>query len=290
MTIKTWVEQYIRLLRIDRAPRTIESYEMLCRRYILPAIGETDISEVTAIQIDTLLAQIVADGHERTAQMVRTLLAAMFHRAIKYDLIEKNIMERVDLIRHKPRIRGYLEIDQIRTFLHSSSESKYFLAWVLACCLGLRRCEILGLKWGDIDLDRGEIHIRRQRQRINGETVTRELKSETSRSTLPIGPDLVRILSERRSFPDSFVLPGVSQEELRQGLIRDLDKAGIKYVSIHELRHSMAAVAVSEGVDVKVLQMLMRNASMSITSQVYAHVTRNTQVLASQRIQGAIAG
>ena len=290
MTIKNWAERYLALIRIDRAPRTIESYEMLCRKYIYPSIGELEITDVTAIEIDTLLAQIVAEGHERTAQMVRTLLAAMFHRAIKYDLIEKNIMERVELIRHKPRIRGYLEIDQIRAFLQSSLDSKYYLAWVLACCLGLRRCEILGLKWEDIDLDRGEIHIRRQKQRINGETVTRELKSETSRSTLPIGPELVRILADRRSFPDSFVLPGVSQEELRKGLIADLEKAGIQYVSIHELRHSMAAVAVSEGVDVKILQTIMRHANIGVTSRVYAHVTQGTQVRVCQMIQGAIAG
>ena len=77
---------------------------------------------------------------------------------------------------------------------------------------------------------------------------------------------------------------------MRQGLIRDLKNAGIKYVSIHELRHSMAAVAVTEGVDIKILQALMRHASMNVTSQVYAHVTHNTKVMASQKIQGAIAG
>ena len=122
---------------------------------------------------------------------------------------------------------------------------------------GLRRGELLGLKWEDVDLEQGIIHVRRQIARIDGEIVKAPLKTKNSYRTLSIGADAVESLREQQRKTNSeyvFPLPTgspISLDSVLHMLHRVLKRAGLPEIRFHDMRHTFAMVALQNGVDIK---------------------------------------
>jgi len=139
---------------------------------------------------------------------------------------------------------------------------------------GLRRGELLGLKWEDLDLDQGSLRVQRQVSRINGEVVEAPLKTKNSYRTISLGADAVEILKEqRKKCGDSpYVFPSptggpISPDSVLNILHRVLKRAGLPKVRFHDLRHTFATLALQNGVDIKTVSSL-RNAG-SLQRRVY---------------------
>ncbi len=147
----------------------------------------------------------------------------------------------------------------------------------------MRRGELLGLKWEDVDLAAGAIHIRRQVARINGEIVEAPLKTQNSYRTLSIGADAVGILMRQKEKNRSkYVFPSptggpMSPDSVLHMLHRVLKRAGLPKVRFHDLCHTFATLALQNGVDVKTVSGMLGHFSAGFTLDTYAHVTTQAQ-------------
>ena len=170
-----------------------------------------------------------------------------------------------------------LTAEQLAAFFREARNSGVFEMYYLELVTGLRRGELLGLKWEDVNLNYATLTIRRQITRINGEVVEAPLK------TLSIGSDAIEILTgQRQKVSGEYVFPSptggpISPDSVLNMLHRVLGRAGLPKVRFHDLRHTFATLAIQNGVDVKTVSGMLGHYSAGFTLDTYAHVTTAAQ-------------
>lgn len=292
MILSEMVKSWINKRALNLAPSTISGYRTLLRKYIEPvAIGSREADDLNEQDMLTLLRPLVEAGHTRQAQLLQTLVSAVLKDAVKRRELAFNPMDTVERIRHRARSTAWLTVEQAQRLLASSAANHdpYYLAWLLMLCCGLRRGEILGLRWTDIDFDRALLHIERQKITIEGRLITTRPKSSASVRDIPLDTHLLSLLRLQR-VGDGDILPGVTETKLHKGLDRALIAAELPRITLHGLRHSMAAVAAGEGIPIKILQGLMGHAHYTTTADIYAHVDQQPRRMAAESIALRLIG
>ena len=273
VTLTEWVSSWIERRSIRLKPSTLSGYRGNLRRYIAPSsVGALPISEITPEDLIVLLSPIVGKGWTRQAQLVQILIGAALKDACRQRIIPWNPMDCVDKIQHKSKMTPWLLPDQASQLLHSARDAQdpFYPAWMLGICCGLRRGEILGLKIDDVDFAAGLLHIRRQLIRVDGQLLETIPKSMSSIRDIPLPDalaDQLRFMKRQRIVP-------ASAAQLQSALNGACSRASVPRITLHGMRHTMAAVAATEGIPIKTLQQLMGHAQYSTTADVYAHVDR----------------
>lgn len=268
MTCATWLIDWLNLRKAELKPRTIEQYQDLMTRFVFPALGAVDVDALQADQLRHLLADIAGSGHSRTAELVYVMLKAAF-RDLAHDPMRK-----VRRPAHVQRSPIAWSDDQIAVYMSALADHRHGLALSLGIVLGLRRGEICGLRWGDIDFDQGEIHITNQRQRLaSGQIVDQSPKSATSKRPIPVPAPLLAALRASRGVPAAYVC-SLSPSGLDAAHRRLVRRLALPYTPLHGLRHTMATACIRHGGDMRALQALLGHASYTTTANRYTHPDR----------------
>jgi integrase len=160
---------------------------------------------------------------------------------------------------------------------------------------GLRRSELLGLKWTDIDWKNGIIKVRRSIARMNGEIVESTLKTKNSYRAVTISQQAIEVLKEQKAKTnDTYVFPSpnggpISPDSVNNMLKRVLARAGIPKVRFHDLRHTFATIALQNGVDIKTVSGMLGHFSAGFTLDTYAHVTTSAQKEAAETMSQVLS-
>lgn len=285
----TWVRSWIERRSIRLRPSTISGYNGSLRRYIEPSpVGELPIDQIQPEDLIVLLSPIVAKGFTRQAQLVQILVGAALKDACRQRIISWNPMDCVDKIQHRSQLTAWLTPDQSVQLLRSARDAgdPLLIAWMLGLCCGLRRGEILGLNRDDVDVDQQLIHVRRQLIRVDRRQLLTAPKSSCSIRDIPLPSTLAEML---RFIPSGRRIVTATPDGLQKALEGACRRAGVPRITLHGLRHSMAAVAAVEGVPIKVLQQIMGHAQYATTADIYAHVdrtaVRSAAILTAARLE-----
>ena len=185
-----------------------------------------------------------------------------------------------------------LPVEQLASFLREAKESGVFELYYVELATGLRKGELLGLKWEDIDLEKGNLRVKRQIARINGEVVEAPLKTKNAYRMLPLAEDTIAVLKEQKKkaggspwvFPSPTGGP-ISPDSVLHMLHRVLKRAGLPRVRFHDLRHTFATLALQNRVAVKTVSGMLGHFSAGFTLDTYAHVTTATQKEAARTME-----
>ena len=190
-----------------------------------------------------------------------------------------------------------LPVEQLASFLREAKETGVFEMYYIELATGLRRGELLGLKWEDIDLEQGSLRVQRQICRIDGEIVEAPLKTKNAYRVLPLSAEAVEVLREqrRKSGKSQYVFPSptggpISPDSVLHMLHRVLKRAGLPKVRFHDLRHTFSVLALQNGVDVKTLSAMLSHYSAGFTLDTYAHVTSSIQKQAANAVGNFLSG
>lgn len=190
-----------------------------------------------------------------------------------------------------------LPVEQLTSFLREAKESGVFELYYIELATGLRRGELLGLKWEDIDLAQGSLRVQRQIARINGEVIEGPLKTKNAYRTLPLSADAVGVLQEQRKKGGSspYVFPSptggpISPDSVLHMLHRVLKRAGLSKVRFHDLRHTFATLALQNGVDIKTVSGMLGHYSAGFTLDTYTHVTTSAKKEAANTMGSILSG
>ena len=291
MSLSECVATWIDARALSRAPSTISGYRRLHRLYIAGTrVGGMALSDLDGSDMIELLSPLIARGCTRQAQLLQTLVSAALRQAVRRRVLSWSPMDEVERVSHAPRLTPWLTIDQARQLLASSAAAgdPYYIAWLLMLCCGLRRGEMLALRWSDIDRARGVLHIQRQRVDIDGRSLITRPKSRSSVRDVPLDAAVLAHIPMHHGSDDDAVLPSVSRAMLASALDRAITRAGVPRVTLHGLRHTMAATAAGDGVSVKVLQGLMGHAHYQTTADIYAHVDTRPRIEAAHAISSSL--
>lgn len=270
MNYAQWYQTYMSLYKRRLSDKTRESYARL-DQLVNPIIGAKPLEAITPDDIQAALVAAEDQAGSRQAQLVYTLLHAVFRRAVRSKHLRENPVEAVDKPDHEGKQGRAIEGANWQRLAPIISGD---VAFALMAFAGLRRGETLALRRADVDFSAGVLHVCRQRVRVGGQLVTAPPKSAAGIRDVPISPELEPILREAVRFllPNGLLVP-IAPETLAHKWRDAQRKAGITSpYRLHDLRHTYATRLVLAGVNIRVLQYAIGHASYQLTMQTYTHI------------------
>ena len=310
-TVGEWMEVWFQdYAKIKVRPSSHQTYQGYIQNHIGPNIGDIPLEKLTSLDLQKFYKKLLAQGRvdrveakgqpkglsAKTVRNIHQILSSALKLAQEQRLILTNPAEGCALPRVEHQEMKTLTTVQLASFFREARESGVFELYYLELATGLRRGELLGLKWEDVDLDRGDLRVRRQVSRINGEVVEAPLKTKNAYRILPLAEDTVSVLKEQRrkvgNSPWVFPSPNggpISPDSVLHMLHRVLKRAGLPKVRFHDLRHTFATLALQNGVDVKTVSGMLGHFSAGFTLDTYAHITSAAQRQAAQTMGSVLS-
>ena len=303
-----WFENYA---KVKVRPSSHQTYRGYIDNHIKPNIGKISLSKLTSLELQKFYKKLLSSGRverieskkqskglsPKTVRNLHQIIASAMKLAREQKLIATDPTEGCALPKVEHREMKTLPVEQLASFLREAKESGVFELYYVELATGLRRGELLGLKWEDLDLDRGNLRVKRQVARINGEVVEAPLKTKNAYRTLPLARDTVDVLNQQKKKVGScpWVFPGstggpMSPDSVLHMLHRVLKRAGLPRVRFHDLRHTFATLALQNGVDVKTVSGMLGHYSAGFTLDTYAHVTTSAQRQAAEAMEHVLSG
>lgn len=270
-------------LRHSKTNNKISSYEskvLIFEKHINPALGKKKINDISALDIENL-KQLLADdkGHKpKTVNNTLTALKTALQCAVDFEIIEK--IPKIRKLKVLKRKVEYLDPDEVVRLLAVAREEPSWYAFILlAVTSGMRLGELLALQWGDIDLKRKEVTIRRTNW--HGHIGTPKSNAER---IIPLTDLAVSALNKQRHLIGDFVWyyddkNPIQEYHARAALKRIRRLSGLRHFGFHMLRHTFASICVMEGIPLPSVQELLGHASIEMT-MVYAHLSPDAKTTA----------
>lgn len=286
--LRRWLDDRKPMVRLT----TFQGYEEIVRLYLDPALGRMLVARMRSDDVKAFMKARLAGGSTATrVRYMRVVLRAALRFAMKNELAVRNVVQATEPPKVDRKEVEPLNIDEARVLLRAVRGDAIEGIVAIALAMGLRRGEILGLRWEDIDLESGALHVRQQLQRPKGGGwVLVPPKSERSRRRLRI-PDAVRRLlveHRRRQAEDrlaagpewaehGFVFTSSNGAPLHgSNVLRDFKKllatAKLPKKRLHDARHSCASFLLAEGVSLRVVQDILGHSDIRLTANTYSHV------------------
>lgn len=316
LTVGAFLDRWVGNLSGRVQTKTAADYADTVRLHLKPALGRRLLTKLTVADVDALWAAKREAGYRpNSIRIMRAVLRAALRQAEREGLVLRNAAE-LSAPPKVPRSRSRsLTVDQARALLEVVRGDRLEACFALTLAFGLRRSEVLGLGWSDVDLDgarmaihQGLTRVREMRDGKPGRSrlVLGELKTKGSRRTLPLTPPLVEALRAHRArqaaerlamgpvWSDAglvFTTPigtPIDPDNFRRTFDQLCKRAGLGHWHPHELRHSGASIMLAQGVDLWIVSEVLGHSSVAITKDVYGHLLGGEKRSAAEAITGAL--
>ena len=299
-----WLEAHCKPPLIEDT--TYASYESIIRIHIVPGLGTIPLQKLLPSDIQGFLNGKLGNGRAdgkpgglstRTVRYMHFLLQAGLEQAKKEGLMVRNVAEDATLPKMEKWEPVYLTQEEVDHFLDVAEKDRLSPALLMEMGTGLRRGELLGLKWADIDFKAGTVTIRRQLVLLNGKPVWHDhLKTRAGGRTITLPDDVLDVLrfyqrrqdNEKEFCGDAYEDSGLvfcqpnGRRISPRNFVRHFDlllekKAGIRHIPFHATRHTHATELLAAGVDLKTIQKRLGHSSFHVTADFYAHIGEELQ-------------
>lgn len=287
-----WLEN---IIKPRRKRTTFAKYEVHVRLYLVPVLGSKRLESLSVADVRRLLVQLEKKTTAATAKEAHRVLRTALTAACREELVTRNVATLVEPPSVDTREMSPWSLDETLDFLGAARKDPLYAAFVLAIALGFRRGEIVGLRWENLDLDKREIRVRTQRQRVRGEAYEDDPKGRRRKQTLPLPAICVAPLRWQRMrqaaqrdragadwketgyvFTTRTGQP-IEPRNLYRSFTRVADSAGLRVIRLHDARHGCATLLTAAGVAPRVVMEILGHSQIAVTMNVYAHVVQDTQ-------------
>jgi integrase len=311
ITVGHYLDLWLKTIEGTVSRHTYKDYEGKVRLHLKPALGKIRLKNLTRMDVQRLINQKAREGlSPRSIEYIHTTLSKALNAAVDADLARKNVAARMQLPQKHHSEKKVLTAEEVRRFFDTAAEAedRFYALYVVALTTGLRRGELLGLKWGDLDLDRDSLKVQRSLDG-HGKPVERAPKRESSRRSVKLVPEAVAALELHRRrqledrlragprwedndyvFPSKLGTPMSGDNLVKRNLRPLLEKAGLPPLTFHELRHTFASLAFAAREHPGMVQKILGHSSIVQTMDTYSHLVPGMADDAAERFGGYLFG
>jgi integrase len=295
-----WLDAYARQ---QLGAKTVLRYEQLARLHLIPTLGAIPLKALKPLQIQTAYGKITASGRSaQTALHAHRLLHGALAHAVKWQLISRNPADAVNAPRPEKREMVMLEAESLQRLIEAADRTPLGAMVHTALMSGLRFGELAGLRWGDVDLENRELHVRQVAQwlprtgfiykqpktagsartvALPASTVERLRRHHTLQleTRLMVGPEY----SDNNLVFASITGGPIDPSNLRRTWTRLIADAGVK-LTFHGLRHCHASLLLQQGTHIKVVSERLGHSNTQITLDTYSHLLPGMDREAADRL------
>lgn len=314
--LKQWLKNYC---ETNLAPSTFASYKMIIEKHLIPNIGGIKLPDLQPMHLQSYYTKALKKGRAngkgglspRTVEYHHRVLREALNHAVKWQIIKRNVADAVNPPKQrKPEIK-VLDREEVKKLLLVASEQSqedYEIIYT-AIYTGMRRGEIIALRWQDVDLEKGVAQIRRSMLRLPDQGyVFREPKTKRARRQIALPQSVVEIFKsiKKRQAKNRLQSGGKYKTEYDLVFCREdgepLDpdtvshrfkdiakKAGFTELRFHDLRHTHATLLLKEGVHPKVVQERLGHKTITLTLDTYSHVLPGLQEEAAKKLENILS-
>ncbi len=317
-TLADYLEQWLRDTAYPNlTPRTYEGYEYNVRKYIIPTIGKVLLTELKPQHLQRLYSDKLSSSggkgglSSRTVQYIHNTLHKSLQDAVKTGILVRNPCDGVEspkVPRHEMQTMSEADI---HIFLELARSTPYYALFYTLLFTGMRRSEILALRWSDVDLLLCQVSVNRTMHQLRsgtykGQVIFKQPKTAKARRLIALSPSTAIVLREHRE----------AQEKLRHSIdmmlsdddlvfcqydgkpylpdsishawLRLARRSGLKGIRLHDARHSHASLMLKQGIHPKIVQERLGHASIETTLDTYSHVVPGLQQAAANRFDDIV--
>ncbi|ACL69123.1 tyrosine-type recombinase/integrase [Halothermothrix orenii] len=313
MKLIDWLHRWIEGRKSTLAYSTYRNYKVMINNHLADDIGETKLKDLKARQVQELLNDKLEKGKvygegglsPRTVKYIYSTLHTALEQAVKENMIPRNICKAVEVPKKQEEKKLHTwNKKQVNIFLKAARDYKYFILHYLALNTGMRRGELLGLQWKDIDMEKKRIEVKRQLARTDEGLIFKKVKTKSGNRTIPITDNVVRELKrhqikqgEKRlalgeaynKKADLVASNGIGNPIDPRNLVRDfkdiIEETGLPEIRYHDLRHTFATLFLEAKGPIKTLQQILGHSSITVTIDTYSHVTEEMLIEAERKME-----
>jgi integrase len=316
LTVAEYLEQWLRDCAVTKVcGKTFERYEEIVQRHLIPALGHHRLDKLQPLHIQAYYASALKDGRldgkgglsKQTVLHHHRVLRQALQQGVRWQLLSRNPADAAQPPRPPRREMQVHDEDETALLLDAAKGNRNYVPVLMAVSTGLRRGEILALRWQDVDLDKATLAVRQTlEQTRKGGLAFKEAKTKNSRRLVAMPAILVEALRKLRIaqgqqrlalgtayqdhglvFPDDDGTP--RSPNALSVAFRDLvARVAVPRVRLHDQRHTHASQLSKQGVPVKVISERLGHASGGITLDLYSHVLPGMQEDAARRVDAAL--
>lgn len=303
--VKTWLEVYI---IPNVSPTTLSRYQGMIKRYIDPVIGHMQVQQLNTLAVQSWVNGLKVSpvsGKPMAAATIKHayhVLKGAMDKAVLAGIIYRSPCSGIMLPKGQKKAAVVYNEQQIKDLIKAAKGTDMELVIDMELCMGLRRGELLGLQWCDIDWENNQISIVRNRVVVNGKSLVKEPKTETSIRTIDVPAMLMKKLrvhrgkciENRMRMGSNYMVTDyiivhedgkpIYPEYLSQMLTKLQERSGLPKCRFHDLRHLCASIMLLQGVNVKVAQERLGHKDISTTMNIYSHVLPSSARDAAEKI------
>lgn len=320
-TLSGFLAEWLVSIEPTVRPATLYSYRRNMGLHVEPYIGATPLQKIDAGTLNGLYARLLADGRrdrtgglsKRSVRYVHTILHRALSDAVRWERLLRNPADAATppsaTASERPEMTTW-DAKTLRSFLDASAaeNDRYRAAWYLLATTGMRRGEVLGLRWADVDLTAATASIRQTVITVKRSVQFGTPKTAKGRRQISLDAGTVAVLREHRARQlEERLLMGAGwadhdliftkvdgaplhPERFSREFDRRVARYGLERIRLHDLRHTWATLALGAGVHPKVVQERLGHANVSITLDVYSHATPAMSAAAADTVAAAVFG
>lgn len=307
-TVREYLDRWLASVAATLRPATHRRYADLMRLHVVPIVGSVRLAKLAPLDVQRLYADRLAAGlSPTTVHQIHNVLHRALKQAIRWGMLARNVTEAVDAPQPvNPECKTW-DARQVAAVLAAGDADPLAALWRLALLTGMRRGELLGLAWEDVDLDRGTLAVRRTLSRGTGGTW--ELgspKTAHGRRSIALPASCVAALRRHRAGQNAdrlrlgdawhdrgFVFTNETGGPLHVNALvgrfrKVVAAAGVPTIRFHDLRHTSATLLLANGEHPKVVSERLGHSDVGITLNRYSHVTPDMQRGAADRLDATL--